>query len=432
MEQDFLKYGDLVTLFGSIPSSIQSPVRRSRRNPFQAFVSTGFLSAIGFTDDRVFLQTVPNPLADPLIAVGDLKNQRELVFQVWPKLSCEAHKQMRKLKKERDLLNGDSDDEEKEATEEAFIKLSNRIKEEKKANQKILEYALNNPVVYGSEVQFMHVSSKSYLKADISCSESDKSAYKFELSDEYSSKMVFKICPKYNVRQEGEPIQFGDQVLIYSGKLDCYVNFSMSNPIEMDKEIPPIDNIPPITKPFDYRTLDEGSQRYEAHISQFRDCLWKIYHYSSYKSEEESMIVRGGDLVRIRHTEHEAFLAADYCMQAENPEVYGRLYYGEFSEESESINSIWEVEIDSRGNKGGNCQILGDKKQYKHIRLRHLLTGRVLETGSLEVGHEVWRIPMLLPSNFMRNSYPLVFPWLRQQPKKRAILQYSLQYGLPY
>ena len=67
-----------------------------------------------FTDERVFLQTVPNPLADPLEAVGNLKNQRELVFQVWPKLSCEAHKQMRKLKKERDLLNGDSDDEEKE------------------------------------------------------------------------------------------------------------------------------------------------------------------------------------------------------------------------------------------------------------------------------------------------------------------------------
>jgi len=72
------------------------------------------LSFVRFTDERVFLQTVPNPLADPLAAVGDLINQRDLVFQVWPKLSCEAHKQMRKLKKERDLLNGDSDDEEKE------------------------------------------------------------------------------------------------------------------------------------------------------------------------------------------------------------------------------------------------------------------------------------------------------------------------------
>ncbi len=320
--------------------------------------------------------------------------------------------------------------QKKRATEEAFIKLSNRIKEEKKANQKILEYALNNPVVYGSEVQFMHVSSKSYLKADISCSESDKSAYKFELSDEYSSKMVFKIAPKYNVRQEGEPVQFGDQVLIYSSKLDCYVNFSMSNPIDMDREIPPIDDVPPITRPFDYRKLDEGSQRYEAHISQFRDCLWKIYHYSSYKSEEESMIVRGGDLVRIRHTEHEAYLAADYCMQTENPEVYGRLYYGEFSEESESMNSIWEVEIDNRSNKGGNCEILGSKKNYKHLRLRHLLTGRILETGPMEVGHEVWRIPVLAKSQFMRNSYPIIFHGFANNPKKE--LYYNTAYSMGF
>jgi len=51
-------------------------------------------------------------LSDPLEAASELSNHKDLVFQVWPKLSCEAHKQLRKLKKERLLLGDASDDDE--------------------------------------------------------------------------------------------------------------------------------------------------------------------------------------------------------------------------------------------------------------------------------------------------------------------------------
>ena len=57
-------------------------------------------------------------------------------------------------------------------------------------------------------------------------SEFDKSAYKFVLSDQFGYGMIFKIMPKFKLRQEGEKIQFKDQVLLKNIKLGCFVNFS--------------------------------------------------------------------------------------------------------------------------------------------------------------------------------------------------------------
>jgi len=52
----------------------------------------------------------------------------------------------------------------------------------------------------------MHYSSESFWNGRIICSVFDKSAYKFELSNNFSEEMVFKIIPKFKLRQEGEKI----------------------------------------------------------------------------------------------------------------------------------------------------------------------------------------------------------------------------------
>lgn len=56
----------------------------------------------------------PEVSKNPLQTAAKLSNQRELVFQVWPKLNFEAHKQMRKLQKERQLLSDVPEEEENE------------------------------------------------------------------------------------------------------------------------------------------------------------------------------------------------------------------------------------------------------------------------------------------------------------------------------
>ncbi len=47
--------------------------------------------------------------------------------------------------------------------------------------------------------------------------------------------MGFKIVPKYKLRQEGEPIQYRDNILLLNTKLNCYVNFNTTTAISIDK-----------------------------------------------------------------------------------------------------------------------------------------------------------------------------------------------------
>ncbi len=110
--------------------------------------------------------------------------------------------------------------------EKELIELLHRKQSEIKANQNQLKEQYGIDVTYGEEVQFMHFISKSFLNGKILCSQVDQGAYKFQLSKEYGVGMIFKILPKYKLRQEGENVQFEDQILLYNTHLDSYVNFS--------------------------------------------------------------------------------------------------------------------------------------------------------------------------------------------------------------
>lgn len=79
---------------------------------------------------------------------------------------------------------------------------------------KQIENIKGNPLHYGTEIFLMHKDSKSFLNGKVLASESDTSAYKFELQDDFGKGMIFKVKPKYKLRKEGETIQYKDQILI--------------------------------------------------------------------------------------------------------------------------------------------------------------------------------------------------------------------------
>jgi hypothetical protein len=58
-------------------------------------------------------------------------------------------------------------------------------------------------VSYGTEVQLLHFESKMFANGKIIASEAEKSAYKFELSDQFSGGMVFRFLPKFKLRSLG-------------------------------------------------------------------------------------------------------------------------------------------------------------------------------------------------------------------------------------
>ena len=56
--------------------------------------------------------------------------------------------------------------------------------------------------------------------------------------------------------------------------------------------------------------------------------------------------IHGGDIIRLVHTESEGFLAANLKYELENPEIYLEKYTGDFENEVNNVNSLWEIEID--------------------------------------------------------------------------------------
>ena len=58
-------------------------------------------------------------------------------------------------------------------------------------------------VKYGKDIQLQHYISKEFLEATYLTSEIDKSTYKVQLSNVFTSGMLFKFSPKYKLRQDG-------------------------------------------------------------------------------------------------------------------------------------------------------------------------------------------------------------------------------------
>ena len=56
----------------------------------------------------------------------------------------------------------------------------------------------------------MHYISKEFIEATRNTSNIDKSTYMIQLASKYSYGMLFKLVPKYKLRQDGQDIEFKD------------------------------------------------------------------------------------------------------------------------------------------------------------------------------------------------------------------------------
>lgn len=62
--------------------------------------------------------------------------------------------------------------------------------------------------------------------------------------------------------------------------------------------------------------------------------------------------IRGGDIVVVQHSELQGLLTADYNYKTKLCECFVRNYHGEFEEEMNSANSLWEVETVYNNERG--------------------------------------------------------------------------------
>lgn len=267
---------------------------------------------------------------------------------------------------------------------------------ELESNMKLLSQNKKKNVCYGSDVFLMHADSRMFMTGTVSPSESDKSAYKLELSTEFCRGMIFRIMPKYRLRQEGDPIQFHDQIILINIKLSSFTNFQVEKQIELDRQTKEKDSIP-LKDPY-YRFVklakNEGRNRFECFISNNSECTWQMLPHKEYHvpSDEDGEAIRGGDLIQLRHQELQGFLSSDYCYKSPFQECFIRNYTGQYEKENIDVSQVWEVEIEQNLERGAEIQTVRKDEDANDVpaalptyRLRNYLTGKLMTLTDLRL-----------------------------------------------
>ena len=179
--------------------------------------------------------------------------------------------------------------------------MKKRQQMERNSNFKLLYEYNGLSVSYGGEIQLMHYDSRQFLNGKIMASSNDKSSYQLELSDDFSYGMMFKIYPKYKLRQVGDSVKIIDNVLIQNTKLGCYINLQTDGSTNQNK-------IESSFKVEEYQIWDFRKEKivyphYELFLSQFSDCQWsfEIFRHSTLNLEEN--VIQGSELITLKHTE---------------------------------------------------------------------------------------------------------------------------------
>lgn len=279
-----------------------------------------------------------------------------------------------------------------------------------------------------------------YLSSRIVTSQADKSAFQFELSDKLSSGMVFRFNPKFKLRQYGESIQYSDQLLIFSVKLGCYINYATDKPIPVDQILANDKNAKPF-KPY-YRAIrtkriDAASDRFEAFLSQTQDHHWHLGlhkredHNIELRAKNEKKFIHGGELIRLRNKETAADLTATInFLSKDNAELYMRQYSGSFNMERETVNSLFEIELSEQThNRGFDC-VFQDEKSSENpsFRLRHFMTGYLL--GFQDMGGK--KVPVLLNGSNAQKAEVFQMRFISTVSKDSSVLRNYGAYHLEF
>ena len=381
---NFLKYGDLVMLYRPGESSGKTEGEEGSASVGQY---GGLISCLGHTDTGVYMQELPKPINDENVrpdADLNVLGMRDAVFTITPRLNYDFHKEYKKSLRYfqsivatlKNVNNTDMGEllKLRENLKAKLIKLEKRTQKEEELNLSLILEHTGKPIMFGSEVQLMHFDSNCFIKATDNCSQTESIGYVCELSNFYSSGMIFKISPKYRSRHEGDAIQLRDSIVLQNLKHKAYLTVSKEIPIQVDLANPPE------TNPFlvNSSTFDSRGSRNRMFLSQENETPFQVILYRPHYTDAH-MYLLGGDIVKVTHTEMQADLTATISYSAEaNPEVYFRSYDGEYKEETSALHSYWFLEhltFDEAGDKFSVEANKGTSKKRAKVRLRNLITG---------------------------------------------------------
>lgn len=163
--------------------------------------------------------------------------------------------------------------------------------------------------------------------------------------DPAPSRVTFIINSRYNYRAVGDPVVFGDHILLHNEKYNQFLNCSediaidQSPILDLQSEFRPPS---PLRKPHPTTYF----RRFEANMSP-NFSKWQVINYRQYKSQNEHLrLLYSGDVISLKHAETAGLLCYDEQSEKRpgNP-VYVRIFKGQEVMENLTTHSLFEVQI---------------------------------------------------------------------------------------
>ena len=292
---NFLKYGDKVI--------IQSSYTRDKKKQW------GFLSAEGFFNEKLYFE-----IFDPTLKKN--KNLRENLFVLCPTLNCEFHqeylrslkfyKKIKKIKKNslnNDYINKGNVEIVLKDLEEKLKKLQNKMDIEKEINEDIMEKKKGEYIRYEDQFQLYHYASKYFLTSKNVCSNTSAIGYVTEMSNIFSEDMNLKILPRFNSFQNGDFIQYNDEVKLQSSVTEFYltINFGFGE-VQTNYQDNNFNNTQNDLLNIANLNLNETESKYGTFFNHTSKNSWVFLNFPEIEdSKMKKLNVDWFDLVRIYH-----------------------------------------------------------------------------------------------------------------------------------